>query len=225
MGVEALLSRLEAAAREEADAILAGARREAAEIRREAEREARAREERWLEQRERELRSEAEARVAEARRQARRQVLEARGDLLDRVRREAARRLETDEAVEACARDIGARLSDALAYLGERDAVVRCRPALAREISGDLRATRAPGGPPPHRTPSVEIEADPDAPVGFLVRAADGSLVVDDTLAERLRRSWGGLAVEVVRAVEAEGPDEDGGGRAPEGEPAGDGTP
>lgn len=200
MGIEALVARLEAEAEREADALLAEARDRAAAIRREAGREARDREERWRHRREEELRSESEGRVAEARRRARRQVLEAREELLADVRLEACRRLEGDRALEAYRAQAPSRLAAALSYLGGRAAVVRYRPGL----SADLRPTADRGREGSGRgdgVPALEVEDDPGAPVGLVVRAADGSIVVDDTLAERLRRAWDELAVELVAAA------------------------
>lgn len=226
MGIEALVARLEAEAEREADALLAEARDRAATIRREAGREARDREERWRDRREGELRSESEGRVAEARRRARRQVLEAREELLADVRLEARRRLEGDRALEAYRVQASTRLSAALAYLGERDAVVRCRPGLSADLrpaaDEDREGAGRGGG-----VPALEVEDDPGAPVGLVVRAADGSIVVDDTLAERLRRAWDDLAVEVVAAAgpgrAGEDRPEPGGERSPAGGPEGGG--
>lgn len=219
MSLEHLVSALEDEARVQAEALLEEARGEAARIRREAREEAERRRAEQVEARESTWREEADRAVAEARRAGRAAVLRARDRLLDRVRERAEEMLEDEESLATYRDDLREHLVGALRPLAGRSAVITCPPDLVPDVraaleegvgdgssgasrsgSGDGGDTGIPtaedaGGRPPAE---VELRGEEDAPPGLTVHSGDGSLAVDATLPERLRRLWPEIAVEVA---------------------------
>lgn len=190
MAIEALLAELEQAGADECERVLAEAAERAARIRAAAaeavEREGAA----WLAPRERALRVQAARETAAARRRARDAVLAARADVLARVLEAAREELTAAGESTAYRERLPAHVEEAIGFLGDAPAGVRCRPAdadLVREALGARPAT---------------VHPDAAMPPGVIVEAADGSVTIDNTLPARLARALPGLAVDVAAALE-----------------------
>ena len=191
MALQELLRALEAEAGTRVEEILARGRGEAAAVRERAEAALAARRDAELGGREVELRAAAARALEAARREAARRVLEARAAALDRIRRCAEGRLAARAVDPACLPRLRADLGRALEFLGDAPAVVEAGEPLLE----DLR--RAAGG-----RPGLAFAASPGG--GLVLRAADGSLVVDASYRSRLERAWPALAIELARRLEAE---------------------
>jgi vacuolar-type H+-ATPase subunit E/Vma4 len=189
MSLDRLLETLERDARAEAERVLATAGAEADAIRGAAETVVARRRAEALSARERALRADAAAQLAQVRRRARGAVLDARHQLLERIRAAARERIA---AAEGEAGSLGVRLQAALACHGDRSVEVRCAPTLAD-------AVRAGVGDRAGATVTPDVAAsDP-----LVVRAADGAMEVDAGLGSLFERHWPALAVELVRVLEA----------------------
>ncbi len=188
MSLDRLLETLERGARAEAERVLAAARTEAEAVRAAAEMVVARRRAEAVSVRERALRADAALHLALVRRRARGAVLDARHQLLERIRAAARERIA---AAEGEAGSLGLRLRAALAYHGDRPVEVRCAPALVdavRAAVGDRAGTT--------------VTPDPAASAPLVVRSADGTMEVDATLAALLERHWPELAVELLRELE-----------------------
>jgi vacuolar-type H+-ATPase subunit E/Vma4 len=189
MSLERLLETLERGARAEAERAMDAARGEAEEIRTRTETLVSRRRAEALDAREQALRADAAVRLAAVRRAGRRAVLDARQALLERVRAAARERIVAAESEPA---SLARRLHAALACLGAQAVEIRCAPMLAdpvRALTGDRAGTT--------------VTVDPAAPHALLLRAKDGALEVDASLAGLFDRHWPELAVGVVRELEA----------------------
>ena len=189
MALDELLRTLEHEAGTRMEEVLGRARAEATALREAADAARTARREATLRARELELRAAAARELEAARRAATRRVLEARAAALDRVRRATEARLAGRAGDPALLPRLRDELADGLGYLGEGPVVVEASEALLP----DLR--RAMNG-----RPEVTFVAGRTA--GLVLRAADGSLVVDASLETRLDRAWPALAIELVRRME-----------------------
>lgn len=188
MSLDRLLETLERDARAEADRVLAAARAEIEAVRAAAEMAVARRRVEALSARERALRADAAVQLALVRRRARGAVLDARHQLLERIRAAARERIG---AAEGEAGSLDLRLQAALACHGDRPVEVRCAPALAdavRTSVGDRAGTT--------------VTSDPAASDPLVVRAADGAMEVDAALAALFERHWPELAVELMRELE-----------------------
>ncbi|KPK16291.1 MAG: hypothetical protein AMJ62_06210 [Myxococcales bacterium SG8_38] len=174
-----------------AESIMDAARAEADRLASEADRRIEDRRRAVLGKKDRELRTEARAQVAAERHAAMRAVLLAKTKVVDRVLHEARRRLPEAARSRAYASALGKELRDAVAFVGEQGAVVRCsdelRPAVL-EAARDLR--------------NMSVEAEQNADSGFKVIGKGGSLVVDGTLETRLDRLGSILAIEIHKRLE-----------------------
>jgi vacuolar-type H+-ATPase subunit E/Vma4 len=191
MSLDRLLETLERDAREEAERVLAAARAEAEGMRARTEAAVAGRRAEALRAREATLRADAAGRLAVVRREGRRATLDARHRLLERVRAVARERVA---ASEGDADSLGPRLRTALACHGDRPVEIRCPPALVdavRAAIGDRAAT--------------VVTPDAAAPAALAVRAADGAMEVDASLAGLLERHWPALALELMRELEPQG--------------------
>jgi vacuolar-type H+-ATPase subunit E/Vma4 len=123
----------------------------------------------------------------EARGESRRSALGARQALVDRVMAAAEQLLGKAGTVEW----LEAETSRVLQYLPEGKAKVRCAPrdvaSVKKLVAGRARTT---------------VAADDGIAAGVIAESADGSLTVDGTLASRLARMRGALAIEIVSAME-----------------------
>ncbi len=189
MGLESLLHALERQAAEAARAEVEAARAEAGRIEAEAAAALTRRTSTRLEEHAAGLRAGAERTIAEARRSQRRRVLETRGQVLARV----FSRAETIVAADASAPSdlLAAEVRQALAYVGDVPAVVRCA---APAVEG-LRALLS-------ERHDVTVQPDPGLSAGFRVGPADGSMMVDHTPERRLMALKPRLAIELLRRIE-----------------------
>lgn len=176
---EAEVAALRAAAGDEAGAIAAAATRRMAERRSAA-----------LGAREQTLRDAAEQAVAAAARDARRAELEARARLLDRVFAAAGARLPSAASSPAYLAGLPARLTEAIAYLGDQPGGLRCHPALVTAVRR-LTASR----------PDLTTTSD-SVGTGFLLESADQRLAIDGTLEGALARDRADLALLAWRTLE-----------------------
>ena len=189
MALDQLLRTLEDEARTRMEEVLGRARAEATALREAADAARTARREATLRARELELRAGVARELEVARRAATRRVLEARARALDRIRRAAEARLAGRAGDPALLPRLRAELADGLGYLGEGPVVIEASEALLP----DLR--RAMNGRP-------EVTFVAGTTGGLVLRAADGSLVVDASLETRLDRAWPALSIELVRRME-----------------------
>jgi vacuolar-type H+-ATPase subunit E/Vma4 len=140
------------------------------------------------------LRREAEKALVVSRREAQRKVLEARHQLLERVFSAVRTLLPAARTQPGYAAALGTDVRDVLDCLGQRGAVLRCAPDDATALR-TLDTGRT----------DLKIEPDPAIDAGVLGLAADGSVVVDRSLASRLELMRPRLAIEVVRRLEEGG--------------------
>lgn len=190
--MDRLIAELEAKAAARVEEILSDARLEAEAIAGAAEREVEGIERARLAERESEWRGAAARRVAEARGEAARAVLLARAGFLDRVFDRAAERIEGGELPEAHADAVGGWVERAFGYLGDARASVVCSPG----VEAAVRA-RIPERP-------IDLEVDARAPVGFVLRADDGSVEIDGTVLGMLERDRDALAIRVLERFEGD---------------------
>lgn len=191
MSIARLVASLEADAARDAAARLAAAEARAGAIRADAEAEAAARRRRFFAEHEPAMRAQVLRQIASAQRTCATATLAARHEILERIFARATEMLATPEVLEDYARDLATRLQTALVHLDDRPAVVRCRPAIADRVRAAI------GG-----RPDLDVDADEEAPTGFVVRTMDGRLEIDDTLDARLERLRPRLASRLVRRLD-----------------------
>ncbi|MBI2963238.1 MAG: hypothetical protein HYY35_05735 [Deltaproteobacteria bacterium] len=187
MALDDLLAELERDARSKADAELAAARAEASRIAGDGVERIRRRRAEFLASLEADLEAETELALAEARHRVHGEVLAARQRMLERVFAAARERLADAVRSEAYDAVLGSHLAEALSYLGGAAAVVRCPAALASRVR-ELVAGRE----------HLSVDSRDGAEPGIAVVAAEGAVVVDNTLTGRLERLRGRLAIEVL---------------------------
>ena len=128
--------------------------------------------------------------LAQARRHARARELEARHAQLSRILERARRLVPEVGASPAYAEALPAHLDEALSFLEGLQPRVRCQPAFAPIVQAAIA-----------RHGGAELVIDPSVGPGAVAEATDGSVVVDATLATRLARAEGRLAVELLRQL------------------------
>jgi vacuolar-type H+-ATPase subunit E/Vma4 len=190
MGLSDLISRLEREAQSQVQAIEQATDAEVRTIEAATERAAADASARHL-QREHANRQVVQQReLALARRRAHARELEARHAQLARVF-DRARALVPEVATSASyAEALPAHLDEALSFLEDARSRVKC-PAAFVAI---LRPAAA-------RHEGVELVIDESVGPGIVAEAADGSVIVDNTLAARLARSEARLAIELLRML------------------------
>jgi vacuolar-type H+-ATPase subunit E/Vma4 len=128
--------------------------------------------------------------LALAHRQARGRELEARRAQLARIL-DLARSLVPELAAASAYVDVlPAHLGEALSFLEGLRPRIRCQAAVAAV----LRDTIA-------RDPGAELVIDESVGPGIVAEAADGSVVVDNTLVARLARAEPRLAIALLRKL------------------------
>jgi vacuolar-type H+-ATPase subunit E/Vma4 len=175
MEVSGLLSALEVAASAEAEALVRAAAAQAEAIVGEGARRrdlARARERIGVDTA---LAAALDEAVRSARYEAAAAALRVRQQFLDDVLRRASALLDVAIASDDYQKSLRARLAEALDYVGQKDATVRCTPALVEPLR-KLAECRA------------QVEADQRINDGFEVIAGD--LRVDARLSTELWRRW-----------------------------------
>jgi len=186
-----LRSELRLRAERTAESIMAEARAEADRLTEEAGRRIEEQRQAVLQKEDREFRAEAHVQVAAQRHAAMRAVLLAKASVVDRVLEEARTRLPEAVRSEAYTSMLGRELGDALAFVGEQGAVVRCSEVLRPAMLEQARAL-----------PNVSVETEPTGDSGFRVVGQDQSVVVDSTLETRLDRLASTLAIEIHKRLE-----------------------
>jgi hypothetical protein len=192
MALAELLRTLESEAGGRVEALLARARADADRLRSERGDTIARRHAAGLAAREGELRAAAARELEECRREATRQLLEARAQVLARIRGRAeallAERVE-DPSVSGA---LAGELERGLAYLGAAPAVVEAPSAVVEELRRRL-GDRA----------ELVLKPTPPQRPRLVARAADGSLSVDASPAGRLAGAWPRLAIGLASRLES----------------------
>jgi vacuolar-type H+-ATPase subunit E/Vma4 len=186
MALDTLLESLAHDADNEVRAILETARAEAERIGGDAAALVEQRCEAAVAAREAELALQADAERAHAVREARARVLEARQRFLDRVfeRVEAglARAVTGPEGTAV----VDALVREAAGFFPDAGLVARCPAALAPAVRAALAGS------------SARVEIDESVAAGVVLEAGDGSMRVDNTLVQRVRRLRPALSIELL---------------------------
>lgn len=128
--------------------------------------------------------------LALARREARGRELEARRAQLTRIL-DLARSLAPDAAASPAYADVlPAHLREALSFLEGLRPRVRCQAAVAPVLQDTIA-----------HVPGAELVIDESVGPGIVAEAADGSVVVDNTLVARLARVEARLSIELLRRL------------------------
>jgi vacuolar-type H+-ATPase subunit E/Vma4 len=191
VALDQLLRTLEEEANARIAALLARARTDAEQFRAGRASESARRRATALAAREAELRVAAARAIEAGRREARRLVLQARAEVLERIRRRAEALLAERAADPALLALQAGDLERALDYVGNAPAVVeapaRLLPGLQAMLNGRARVVaQSPTAPRP----------------GLVVRADDGALTVDATPGGRLARAWPRLTIDLAGRLE-----------------------
>ena len=190
MALKDLLVVLEQDAKARAEAARETARSEADRIVTDAAAAAAMRREEFLALREAEYRAEADAGLAAVRREAMRETYTARAEFLDRVFDAVHVRLAEAVPPDTYDSALAQHLDEALAYLPDEPAIVRCPPILEERVR-ELTDTRS----------NVTVAVDAAAPLGISVDARDGSVTVNNTLAARVERLRPLLNMELLQRL------------------------
>lgn len=191
--MDELLDEIARRARRQRSELLREAEERAEEIRDRARKRAEELRARRLEDTRAEVRGELDAQRAREEQESRGQVLEARAELLERVRTRARELLDEAMRSDAYRSRLGETVREARTCLpSDREVLFRCPPALEKELREHLED--AGNG--------ARVESDPEIAAGFLVGSPDGGVTVDATLARRLERDWEELARGVLADVE-----------------------
>jgi vacuolar-type H+-ATPase subunit E/Vma4 len=199
MAIEGLLAHVDRSARRAADALQAAAREHAGRLVEAAERDVRASIERALAVRHDELERAGRARLADIERELRGRLLRAREKLIDRIFAEVLQRAPEAARSPRYRESLARRVAAALAYVAG-DAVVACTPELVASLRGALAQAGSPNGAQPRE---VRVEADPSVGGGAIVRSADGSLQIDESLPAYIRREHARLAITILERLDA----------------------
>lgn len=189
MAIENLLASLERRVQEREARIAREAEDAAAELVAAADRAVDAEREAFRREREAALKRDADVAITAARRETTRETLLARERLLERVFTAASATI-ADLARDARYLDtLAERVREARAFVGGREAVVRCTPGLEARLQPLADGMR------------VEVSAD--VGTGFVIETTDGALAVNDTLERALSRRRADLAARVLERFEA----------------------
>lgn len=135
------------------------------------------------------LRQETNRRVAAARQEGRAEALRLRAELLGRVRALARERLAGALERETYRAQLPRELASSLEYIPGPGAIVRAAPAFVAALArGNGR--------------NVAVTGDPAILAGFVVRSADGTIEVNQTLEYRLDAMWPTLSINLIRSLE-----------------------
>lgn len=186
-----LATELRRRAEETSEAVAADARKEAAQLIAEANELVEAHRSKVLRGKEEAYRSKARADIAAARHEAMRAVLLAKTRIADRILAAAKARLEDAARSEPYLTALSDELEEALAFVGEDGAVVRCSQAIESSVREAVGA----------RT-NLRIERLTEGATGFIAIGADGSVRVDGTLETRLERMRAALSIEIHKVLE-----------------------
>jgi vacuolar-type H+-ATPase subunit E/Vma4 len=186
MALSALIARLEQEAGSQVQAIQREAEAELRAIEAATERAVADATARLLERERSERQIVRQRELTLARRQARERELEALRAQVSRIF-ERARALLPEIAASASYRDaLPSHLEEALSYLDGLRPRVRCQAVFAPMLRAAIE-----------RREGVELVVDESVGPGVVAEAADGSVVVNNTLAGRLARAQAWLAIEL----------------------------
>ncbi len=188
-----LSTELRRRAEEAREAIVSAARAEAEQLTAEADRVVEKRRSAVLRTKEEEYRARARVEIAAARHEAMRAILLAKTRAAERVLAAARARLGDAAQSESYLRRLPAELEEALEFVGDEGATVRCSEELASAVRKVLSAR-----------PGVTVEALGPEAHGFVAIGANESVRVDDTLETRLDRMTAALSIEIHRLLEAQ---------------------
>jgi vacuolar-type H+-ATPase subunit E/Vma4 len=190
MALADLISRLEQEAQAQADAIQRDADAEVRAIREEAEQAAAEATARHLEH-ERAARHLASQReLARVRREARARELAARHAQLARILERARALLPEVAASTRYLEVLPSHAEEALSFVEGLRPRVRCQRRFAPALQGIVA-----------RHEGAQLVIDEAVGPGVIAEAADGSVVVDNTLAARLARAETRLAIELLKRI------------------------
>lgn len=126
------------------------------------------------------------------RRETAHRSLTARTEVLDAILARARALLAATAPAPTMSAGIRRDLDAALAYLGQTAAIVRGHPAWAPTLRGILGEPSA-----------IRFEESEAIGPGLFVSTAEGRVVIDATLDNRLSRLWPELAIELLREIES----------------------
>jgi vacuolar-type H+-ATPase subunit E/Vma4 len=174
-----------------AETILGAARADAERIASEADRLIGDRRTKVLKDEEAEYGAEARVAIAAERHAAMRAVLLARTRVVARVLERARVLLPEAAQNEAYVSTLSSELTEALEFVDDEGAVVRCSADLAPAVRKGLRDR-----------PEVKVEPEADLGAGFVVVGAGESVLVDGRLETRIDRLASVLAIEIHTRLE-----------------------
>lgn len=191
MGIEALRSAVEKAARDRVVGVLDDARENARALREKATSEVMERNRQVLRDEEVRLRREVSTRVAAERVARQKRVLEARQMLLDRVFTLAKEQLPSIFANEPVRAWIADLAEEALRHMPQGPVVIECSDTLVEPLQLKVAGRD-----------EVRVQSASDVPEGFRARAREGTLVVDVTLTRLLDLHRPSLSIDVLQRFE-----------------------
>ena len=177
---------LRRAAEQTAESILSAARTDSERVVSETERSVEGIRRERMDHKEAEYGADARRAVAFERHAAMRAVLLSRTRVVDRVLEQAKALLPEAAKTEIYLSTLGAELGEALKFVEEDDALVRCSPTLEPAVRKALCAK-----------PQVQVEPWSEADTGFTVLGAGASVLVDGRLETRIDRLASSLAIEI----------------------------
>ena len=177
---------LRRAAEQTAESILSAARADSERVVSETERSVEGIRREQMDHKEAEYGTDARRAVAFERHAAMRAMLLSRTRVVDRVLERARALLPEAAKTESYLSTLGAELGEALKFVEEDDALVRCSPTLEPAVRKALCAK-----------PQVQVEPWSEADTGFTVLGAGASVLVDGRLETRIDRLASSLAIEI----------------------------
>ncbi len=196
MALDQLLAALERDATRAAEQRMEAAEAEATRLRSAARAKADALRAGRLQAQEKRLREEIERVLLVERRRLRAEMLRRRQALLDQMLATVEAKLPAATLDPTNRSGLGRDLDRALTYVDGIPAVVRTPSDLVGWARDALDGRSG-----------ITVQADPAITSGLTVTTADGSVVIDATLATRLRQSWPELSMKLIAWLERpEGP-------------------
>ncbi|MGB9339934.1 MAG: V-type ATP synthase subunit E family protein [Polyangiales bacterium] len=186
MAASDLDTELRRAAEQTAESILSAARTDSERVVSETERSVEGIRRERMDHKEAEYGADARRAVAFERHAAMRAVLLSRTRVVDRVLEQAKALLPEAAKAESYLSTLGAELGEALKFVEEDDALVRCSAALEPAVRKALRTK-----------PQVQVEPWSETDTGFTVLGARASVLVDGRLETRIDRLASSLAIEI----------------------------
>jgi len=187
MPLEHLLAVLEREATAQAEALVAAAGTQAAEIASDTDAHLARRRSDALGPRETDLQGAAATALGQARRMSRATVLEARERLLERVLTAARARLPAAIASTAYRAVLPQHVAQGLRAIGDEPALIRCPVLLVPAVQAAVETRQ-----------NVSVRGEAGGGAGVIIATSDGAIEADNTLDARLDRLRPHLALEVL---------------------------